>query len=49
MSPGVRDKAHQGIYMSILQKGLELVGDHFDSVWFVDHFQYVMQETAKKP
>jgi alkanesulfonate monooxygenase SsuD/methylene tetrahydromethanopterin reductase-like flavin-dependent oxidoreductase (luciferase family) len=40
MTSGVRDKTQQGIYMSSLQKGLELVGDHFDSVWFVDHFQY---------
>ncbi|HVB23194.1 MAG TPA: LLM class flavin-dependent oxidoreductase [Ktedonobacteraceae bacterium] len=40
MPSGVRDKSQQGIYVSRLQEGLELVAGHFDSAWFVDHFQY---------
>jgi alkanesulfonate monooxygenase SsuD/methylene tetrahydromethanopterin reductase-like flavin-dependent oxidoreductase (luciferase family) len=40
MPSGVRDKSQQGIYVSRLQQGLELVAHHFDSAWFVDHFQY---------
>lgn len=40
MPSGVRDKSQQGIYVSRLQQGLELVANHFDSAWFVDHFQY---------
>src|SRR5579859_5965008 len=40
MPSGVRDKSQQGIYVSRLQEGLELVAGHFASAWFVDHFQY---------
>lgn len=35
-----REVIPQGTLVSDLQKGLDLVGEHFDSAWAVDHLQY---------
>ncbi len=37
MPNGARDKAHRASYVADVRRGLDLVGEHFDSAWITDH------------